>query len=520
MGYEYSKEDLEQMAQLGIEPTQVDEQLMRMRTGYPNANITSAVTIGSGITQVEEDEIDYYVSYFNENVRSVAKFVPASGAATRMFKKQFTYLQHPDPEVNPFDGPIENYPFSTILRNNLMVQNLDLTELERRKDYVSILHTLLDPNRMNYGHMPKALIPFHRMANGRTRRPLEEHMVEGALYAKNPDGLVDLYFTIDPEYQTEFKKIFARTQAQLEEEYKVQYTLHLSAQATNTNTIAANPDGSPYRDKQGRLVFRPAGHGALLNNLQAVTQELVFIKNIDNVIPDHLKPETIRFKKVLGGILLQTRQQIAERLERLNQRTVGKRVCKEMYEYCRKQLGWRLPVGIREAPFDMQIEYLKRNLNRPLRVCGVVRNEGEPGGGPFWVRERDGSESLQIVESAQLDVKDQRVQLILDKSKYFNPVDLVCCFQQYDSQIDSLHPKAFDLHKYVDKNTGFISSKSIDGDPILALELPGLWNGAMAHWNTIFVEVPSITFSPVKEMTDLLRAEHQPPQQPGLGDNA
>lgn len=520
MGYEFSRADLEQMAQMGIEASQVEEQLMRMRTGYPSTNITSAVTVGSGITQVGEDEIDYYVGYYDENVRSVAKFVPASGAATRMFKKQFKYLQEPSPEVNPFEGPIGSYPFSTILRNNLLVQNLDLSELEQKGDYVTILHTLLDGDRMNYGHMPKALIPFHQTGNGRTRRPLEEHMVEGALYARNPDGQVDLYFTIDPAYQTEFKKIFARAQVQLEQEYHVQYNLHLSAQARNTDTIAARPDGSPYRDKQGRLVFRPAGHGALLDNLQSVTQELVFIKNIDNVIPDHLKSETIRFKKVLGGILLETRKQIGERLEHLKQRGVGKRICKEMYEYCRKRLGWRLPVGIQEAPLEMQLEYLHRNLNRPLRVCGVVRNEGEPGGGPFWVRERDGSESLQIVETAQLDVKDQRIQLLLDKSKYFNPVDLVCCFQSYASRTGSSQQQPFDLHKYVDKNTGFISSKSIDGDPILALELPGLWNGAMAHWNTIFVEVPSITFSPVKEMTDLLRAEHQLPRTLSTGESA
>ena len=507
MKWEFTQSDLAQFAERGVSAAQVEGQLLQIAQGYPRTQVTSAAVVGGGVRQLTEDEINSASARYDEYRGKVAKFVPASGAATRMFKKQYEYLQgkcrdEDDHPINPFEDSVELYPFAKVLRDTLLERGEDLDALQRKGDYATILHALLDPGALNYGAKPKALIPFHLYADGSVRLAFEEHLSEAASYARCASGEAHLHFTLDGRFHAELLADFRGVQPQFEKEYGTRFVLHLSEQQHRTDTIAANPDNTPFRRSDGSLLFRPAGHGALLENLQNVDADLIFIKNIDNVLPDRLKGVTIRYKKALAGVLLSLRSQIAEYLETLfSPEAVDGAKCKEMIDFCRRELSYRFPVGMHEAPLDLQLRYLRKKLNRPLRVCGVVRNEGEPGGGPYWVRERDGSESLQIVETSQMDLTDSRVQEVVSKADYFNPVDLVCSINDYRGA-------RFNLSSFVNKNTGFVASKSVDGAPIKALELPGLWNGGMAEWNTVLVEVPGITFSPVKEMVDLLRAEH------------
>lgn len=506
MKFEFTQGDLAQFAERGVTATMVENQLLQIAQGYPRTQVTSAVVAGGGVRQLTEEEVNQAAARYEEFKGRVAKFVPASGAATRMFKRQYEYLQgaqrdEDNKPINPFEDSLSLYPFASALRRTLQAQGLDLETLERQGDYAQILHALLDEKGLNYGAMPKALIPFHTYADGSVRMAFEEHLSEAASYARNASGEAHLYFTVDRLHHAAFQTAFDRAAAHFEKACSTHFVLHLSEQQQSTDTVAANMDNTPYRQPNGALLFRPAGHGALLNNLQDVEADVIFIKNIDNVLPDKLKEPTIRYKKALAGLLLSLRQRIVGYLEALFAQTVDEAQCEEIMEFCRRELSYRFPVGINEVPLDLRLRYLRKQLNRPLRVCGMVRNEGEPGGGPYWVRERDGSEALQIVETSQMDLKDPRVQEIVSKSHYFNPVDLLCCTRDFQGN-------PFTLSKYVNKNTGFVAQKSVNGAPIKALELPGLWNGAMAEWNTVLVEVPSITFSPVKEMTDLLRAEH------------
>ncbi|MFC2480771.1 MAG: DUF4301 family protein [Bacteroides sp.] len=499
--------DREQIRTHGLTVEAVEEQLIRFEQGYPRTQITQAVRGEGCIRQVADEEMERYIAHYDGFTGTSVKFVPASGAATRMFKPLYDYLRNPEPDVNPFEESLKFYPFGQALGMSFLRQGVVLSTLEARNDYSTIIHRLLDPGELGYGKLPKLLIPFHRTVDGGVRTALEEHLVEGAQYARGHDGVAHMVFTVSPQHKSLAHQQFERVRSMYESTLHVQYDVRWTTQNPSTDTIAVNLDRSPYRDAQGKLVFRPAGHGALLENLEELDQDLIFIKNVDNVAPDRLKPETVRYKKTLAGILLKLRSEIYAHLARLDEGGMSEEEYEAIQEFCRRELSYRLPTGIKEVPLETRINYLKQKLNRPLRVCGVVINEGEPGGGPFWVRERDGSESMQIVETSQLDLEDARVQDIIEKQKYFNPVDIVCCIKDYKG-------RKFSLQRYVNRNTGFIAKKSIDGTPILALELPGLWNGAMANWNTVFVEVPPITFTPVKEVTDLIRPEHQAESMP------
>lgn len=505
MGYTFSDDDLQQIVQHGLQEQQIQQQLIRFKQGYPKAYITEAVTAGGSILQLSDNNSELsLINRYNAFKGSRVKFVPASGAATRLFQQLHQYVREPEQCPNPFPEPLVFYPFASALKALLIRkgENLHLLAADEESSRLRVIEFLLSEEGLGLATLPKALIPFHTYGENDVRTALEEQLVEGALYAADGEGVVNLHFTISPHHVERVKRFYAQVKHKYEAKYEVRYRAQWSVQAASTDTIAVNLDCTPYRDAEGRLVFRPAGHGALLSNLQSLDQDIIFIKNIDNVAPDRFKQETVRYKKALGGLLLKLQDTAHGYLRMLEKGRYTEGQIEEMLEFCRRDLCIRLPMGLKDMALARQCKYLNRILNRPMRVCGMVPNEGAPGGGPFWVRERNGSESLQIVESAQMDLEDPSTEAIVQQAKYFNPVDIVCSIRDYRGA-------KFNLSEYIDPNAGFIAQKSVAGDPILAMELPGLWNGAMAHWNTVFVHVPSITFTPVKTYHDLLSPFHQ-----------
>ena len=440
--------DLAQLQARGISVEKAEKQLQSFTAGFPELDIVSAASVGNGILSPTEEEIDAYVKawqdYLDEG-HTVLKFVPASGAASRMFKNLFEYLENGKKTdfIETFLSEKDNFAFGPELAN------LD--------GKAAVSHLLED---MNYGNLPKGLLLFHSYADG-ARTPALEHLVEGAMYASSK-GEVNIHFTVSHEHLSLFQAHIAAHKASYEKKLGVKYNISYSEQKPSTDTLAANPDGTPFRTSDGKLLFRPGGHGALIENLNEQNADVIFIKNIDNVVPDRLKDDTVRYKQLLAGVLVVEQKKIFEKLQ------------------------------------DPSISSQERaRLAGPLRVCGVVKNTGEPGGGPFLVREEDGTTSCQILESSQISDPS-----LMQQATHFNPVDLVCATRDMEG-------KPYHLPDFVDEKTGFISHKSKDGKELLALELPGLWNGAMSRWNTIFVEVPISTFNPVKTVNDLLRAEHQ-----------
>ena len=340
---------------------------------------------------------------------------------------------------------------------------------------------------LRYGETPKGLVSFHRYGD-EVRKAVEEHLVEGAQYAA-AGGEVKIHFTVSPEHLTRFEALLAEKIPGYESRFGVKYRISFSVQDPSTDTLAVNPDCTPFRRADGRLLFRPAGHGALIGNLGKIDADIVFVKNIDNVTTDARRGDTVLYKKALAGVLLALQERIFEYLMALE---VPGAELEPIAAFIENELCVKLPK-------DYGTALLRQVLDRPIRVCGMVRNEGEPGGGPFWVTGADGLETLQIAESNQIAPEKRELMRL---ATHFNPVDLVCSFRTSKGG-------RFDLQEFVDPATGFISRKSDGGRELLAQELPGLWNGAMARWNTVFVEVPITTFSPVKVVTDLLRPEHQ-----------
>ncbi len=512
--------DKQQLETLGISAEQVDNQLDQFKTGFAFSDLLAPATIGKGIVRFNEKEVEDLVNQFDEDKKfyDIIKFVPASGAASRMFKNLFSFVEEykdkaipadflkkekikPDSVENFFLG-IHDFAFFNDLKNILQAKGKDIEKMLKDNELVEIAETLLNADGMNYGSLPKGLLKFHKYADS-TRLAMEEHLVEAAEYSLTADGTTaQLHFTVSQEHLDIFKKIVNYVVPKYEKQFGIKYEISFSVQMPSTDTIAATMDNEPFRDMNGKLVFRPGGHGALIQNLNDLHKEIIFIKNIDNVVPDHLKPTTYKYKKVLGGYLFRLQQQQFEYLEMLNAGDVTNDEINEIAAFAKDKLMIDIPEFFSTYNEIEKIDFLYGELDRPMRVCGMVRNEGEPGGGPYFIRNSSDEVSLQIVESSQIDHKNEKQEAIFRSSTHFNPVDLVCATQDYKG-------RSFNLPDYVDPETGFISLKSKDGRDLKAMELPGLWNGAMADWITIFVEVPILTFNPVKTVNDLLRETHQ-----------
>lgn len=508
----FTSADLEQLSAKGISPEAVEAQLERFRTGFPYLKIDSPSSVGHGILPVDADIKKASLNrwrHFLESGGDVLKFVPASGAASRMFKALFAFVNGTD------DRPAEGSPVAQLvdrIKDFAFYDELAATtarlygmspealiEAGRIKELVG---AIVLPEGMGYGSLPKALLTFHRYADGLTRTALEEQLAEGAQTAASKGGKVRLHFTVSENHRKLFEAKLSQAVPAMEQRFGVKYEITLSEQKSSTDTIAVTPDNELFRDDDGKLVFRPGGHGALIENLTDIDSSVVFIKNIDNVVGDAHRADTIEYKQFIGGLLLLVRDSVEAHISALATDPTAENIEAAA-------LFVQNVLFVSSSSFDSDKSLSERRdalisiLDRPLRVCGMVRNEGEPGGGPYNAWSSDGtSVAPQILESTQLDLSKPENAAMLKDAGYFNPVDLVCYMKRADGS-------RYDLRRYVDPATGFISEKSLGGRELRALELPGLWNGAMSHWNTVFVEVPASTFNPVKTVNDLLRPTHQ-----------
>lgn len=506
-----SEHDIILLKERGITKESVSTQISRFKTSFEQLDVLRAATPNDGIKILTPDEMTSYPAIYRNRILnniSVKKFVPASGAATRMFKDLYQYLDNSVPiaelsdkhPVRMFIELLPKFAFFQILQKAMNNHNISNKEV-RMSMAADIIGMVLSDASLNYGKQPKGLVHFHAYPDNTIRTAMEEHLVEGCSYATDNGGKAQIHFTVSSEHEELFKKNLHEKGAQIEDKYKASLDVSFSFQKPHTDTLAVTPDNQPFRDKDGKLVFRPGGHGALIENLNELDADIIFIKNIDNVVHEHSDGNAVAYKMALGGQLLLLQNHIFDLLKKLDEGY--NKVLDEIEKFIKDQLFASLPESLSKLSSQQKADYLRKYLNRPMRVCGMVRNEGEPGGGPFWVREKSGQETLQILESSQLDINNPHQAAQLKQATHFNPVDLVCAVKDYQG-------KKFDLTAFSDPETGFISEKSINGQPIKALELPGLWNGAMANWITLFVEVPVSTFNPVKTVNDLLRKQHQP----------
>ena len=503
-----TQQDLKQLAQKGISEQQIETQLGQFKTGFPFLKLEAAAAIGHGIVAPKSDEGRKYVDAWQKYKaagKRVVKFVPASGAASRMFKDVFAFVDADydkpttDFEKKYFDN-IEKFAFYDELDAVCQKNNgKSIKALIQEGNFKAVAANMLRAEGLNYGQLPKGLLLFHNYPEG-PRTPMEEHLVEGALYAAS-NGEAHVHFTVSHEHMELFKQKVAQKADMYAKKFGIEYDITFSEQKPSTDTVAANPDGTLFRNADGSLLFRPGGHGALIENLNEIEADVIFVKNIDNVVPDRLKGDTVLWKQIIAGVLVTLQKKAFEYLELLDTGKYTHDQIEEMIRFVQQDLCCR-KADIKQLEDADLVLYLRKKLNRPMRVCGVVKNVGEPGGGPFLTYNQDGTVSLQILESSQIDKSNKEYMEMFTKGTHFNPVDLVCAVKDYKGN-------AFDLPKFVDPTTGFISQKSKSGKELQALELPGLWNGAMSDWSTIFVEVPLSTFNPVKTVNDLLREQHQ-----------
>lgn len=508
MEEKFSQKDIKQIQDKGISLEKIEQQLHFFSKGIAKVNLEKSATIGDGILAFSPEEVENLTTFFDQNKgkKTIKKFVPASGAASRMFKflieflTEFdfgkdtinSYINHKkDHDLQVFLVGLRNFPFYREVKDKILEFTPNYYELENdEKDYLFI-KTLLSSEYFNFANKPKGVLPFHSK-NDLILSPVEEHLNETIFY-REENIKPKVHFTISKEFQKDFESITNKYS-----EIEVTY----SYQKESTDTIAVNLDNTPFRMQDGSLLFRPGGHGALIENLNQLQSDIIFIKNIDNVSQNHIV-DIIKYKKVLGGLLLKIQEQVFKYLEQLETKKIDKEFIEEIKVFTKDKLNVSLPINFDKFQKEYKIEFLFNELNKPIRVCGMVKNEGEPGGGPFWVKNENGLSSLQIVETSQINLKDKEQKKIVELATHFNPVDLVCGIKDYKNN-------TFDLNEFVDPKTGFIVEKNKFGKPVKSFELPGLWNGAMAKWLTLFVEVPLSTFNPVKTVNDLLKPSHQP----------
>ena len=502
----FTQKDLQQIGKRGIKIDEINRQIKYFKSGFPPADIVMPATPGSGMLCLTDGDETQYREVYRKNGPDfqVTRFIPASGAATRMFKSLYGALEtleklngeeqqdwvDSNPEMKRFFGDLPRYPFYEDLHR------------EGMHTPAETIRQILEKPGLDYGSKPKGLLKFHKYGPSDRRSSFEEHLREAVLYCGSRDGTLKVHLTVSPDHLDGFQAEAARIVPALEKETGLNIDLSFSFQKPETDTIAVDLQNEPFRNQDGTLVFRPGGHGALIRNLDALDSDLLFISNIDNVAPDRLKELRAGYKEVLGGVLLEVRSKVFYYLKQLKgEERIEKTRLDQMVSFLHERLGTAVPDQLDKWDAAELKQWLIRTMDRPIRVCGMVKNEGEPGGGPFYVRSESGEVSLQIVESSQIDLNDPEKVALLKQSTHFNPVDLVCSIRDYRGE-------RFNLTQFVDPNTGFISEKSLGGRDLKALELPGLWNGAMAHWLTLFVEVPIETFSPVKTVFDLMREEH------------
>lgn len=515
-----SEADRRQLASLNISVETFETQLHNFETGFPKLELVEPATVQRGIWKLTPAEIQKFEQYFQDHAKNfkMAKFVPASGMASRMFKEVYNFIttfDESEANYNSFIAGdsfksirflIENLdrlPFYSHLSQVLKEQNRSLKDLRALRQFKTILKTIVADTGLGYGTYPKALLPFHTYKTGGqvfTRTALQDQLVE-TLHYLNHDKIIRVAFTIGEAHTTTFEQHLNHVKAAYENQYQTTFKLDYSFQASQTDIVAVDENNEPFRLKDGKLLFRKGGHGALLDNLNKCEADLIFIKNIDNIAHEAQQKISYQWKKILGGILMKVQTEIFSLIKRLEDDTIRdldwvlKRLAKD-YNIMLPESCFRLEASAKKA-------YLKETLKRPIRVCGMILDTGHAGGGPFWIKEPDGSHSLQIIEGAQIDKSDPKQVQILEKATHFSPVDIVFATKNYRGE-------AFNLLDYRDSKTGFITPKSLAGRTLKAQELPGLWNGSMANWISIFVEVPKETFTPVKTVNDLLKAGHNP----------
>lgn len=506
----FTENDKKQITKHGLDIPELHQQIDLISRGVPFVNLHMAATINNGILRCSDSDKDELVSYYEEKKDDydLMKFVPASGEATRMFKFLFEFLNNYDPKAENMESYLQRSKDESLRKfalnlskfpfHDLVIQRMNLLGLTSENDgsgeyLIKYIKCLLDADQLNFGGTPKGLIPFHAYED-HTSSPFEEHLLEAIEYASNGSHL-KLHFTVSKKHRSKFENEFNEVTQRMESKTNSKIDVDFSFQNPSTDTIALDLNNFPFRDSYGKLVFRASGHGALLNNLNSLDADIVFIKNVDNVVKQGLLKEISEEKKLLGGVLIKLQKKIFSYLIQLEKDNLSDSEIDEMLDFAKNQLNY-IPNSSEEKK-----EQLIKFLNRPIRVCGMVKNEGQPGGGPFWINDKHGI-SLQIVESAQVDLSNHEQESIFRSSTHFNPVDIVCGLKNYKGE-------SFDLSDFVDHEKAFISIKSKEGRKLKALERPGLWNGSMAHWITVFVEVPLITFNPVKTVVDLLKPEHQ-----------
>jgi hypothetical protein len=517
----FNDKDLRQISNHGLTVSAVQKHLDMFKMPPPYLDLLAPCTPGDGIKVIDQGKIQELTETYEQEAKKgrCLKFVPGSGAASRMFKTLLKFQNRETEilreaivreaqagkeeakELLEFINGTKRFAFFKDLNSVMSENRFDLDTLVGKGQFSDIVRFLVSEIGLNYARSAKGLLKFHEYPEG-SRTAFEEHLVEAAYYVKDEKGQCPLHFTVSQSHLEKFRNLLKRVKPVYEKKYRVSFNVTFSMQKKFTDTLAVDLDNRPFRDKDNRLLFRPGGHGALIENLNDLKADIVFIKNIDNVASDRFKPETVKWKKILGGYLMAIQNQIFNYMEKLSSKTVNRTLLEQVKNFVKEELLLTRPSFLKDASIDDQKTVLMEKLNRPVRVCGMVRNVKEPGGGPFWVKDQTGERSLQIVEKAQIDPGSREQRAILAASSHFNPVDLVCGVRDRQG-------RPFDLLKFVDPNAVLISKKSKEGKDLKALEHPGLWNGAMARWITIFVEVPGITFNPVKTVNDLLRQAHQ-----------